>query len=445
MNPSTYQQALDYLYSFVDYSLKHADELARAEFNLDRMRRLLSLLGDPHRAYPAIHIAGTKGKGSTAAITASVLRAAGYRVGLYTSPHLEDFTERIQVDGQPIPPERLAALVDEIKPAVAQVPYLTTFELTTALGFLYFARQGVDAAVIEVGLGGRLDATNVLEAPLVSVITPLSLDHTAVLGDTLAQIAAEKGGIIKEGRPVVVAPQPPEALAVLTEIAARRQAPLLRVDEHFRWQRLTADLSGQTFRLSTPEGRAQTLRLPLLGPHQLENAATACAALEVAAAEGLPLPDKALAEGLAAVRWPGRFEVFRRQPLVILDGAHNEAAAIRLAQTLKETLPGRKAVLVFGVSEDKDAAAMLHRLSPHLAEVIFSRAAHPRALPAAALAARYGPALSVPYRAVEPVEAAVQQALAAVQQAPQQRYLLSAGSLFLTAAVRTVLKETDHA
>ena len=205
MNKS-YQNALDYLYSFVDYSLKHASELAKAEFNLDRMRALMHLLGDPQNDYPIIHVAGSKGKGSTAAFIASALRAADYRVGLYTSPHLQDFTERMQINGIPIPQDEFAELVEEIKPAVAQVPYITTFELTTALAFLYFSRQNVTAAVFEVGLGGRLDATNII-TPLVSVITSISLEHTAVLGNTLTQIAREKAGIVKEGHPFVASPQ----------------------------------------------------------------------------------------------------------------------------------------------------------------------------------------------------------------------------------------------
>ncbi len=442
---SRYQQALDYLYSFVDYSLKHADELARAEFNLDRMRRLMHLLGDPQDAYPTLHIAGTKGKGSTAALCAAALTAAGYCTGLYTSPHLEDFAERMQIDGQPIPHETLAALVDAIRPAVAQVPYLTTFELTTALAFLYFARAGADAAVIEVGLGGRLDATNII-TPQACAITPISFDHTAVLGNTLAQIAAEKGGIIKPGVPVTLAAQPAEARATLTAIAAERGAPWLYAPDAVEWQVTRQGLEGQTLQLGWQGGPLREIRLSLIGPHQAENAVTAWALLHVAAENGLPLDEDAMTRGFAAVHWPGRFEVFRRDPLVILDGAHNEAAAIRLAETLSAVLPGRKAVLIFGASEDKDAGAMLKRLAPHLATVIFSRATHPRARAADELLAAYGPLLAqqgIPAAAVEPVESAVEQALA--QAATEDRFVLSAGSLFITAAVRTILRETNHA
>src|ERR687898_925536 len=201
-----YNQALDYLYSYVDYSLKHISELAKAEFNLDRMFAIMEELGNPQETYPIIHVAGTKGKGSVAALCAAGLKAAGYRTGLYTSPHLWDYVERIQINGESISHEQLIELVEEVKPAVAKIPKLTTFEITTAIGLLAFAKNDVNAAVVEVGLGGRLDATNIV-MPKVSVITSLSYDHMAVLGNTLAEIASEKAGIIKEGIPVVSAPQ----------------------------------------------------------------------------------------------------------------------------------------------------------------------------------------------------------------------------------------------
>ena len=214
---AAYNLALDYLYSFVDYSLKHSSELAKADFDLERMRALMVELGNPQDQYPIIHVAGTKGKGSVSALCASALEAGGYRVGLYTSPHLLDYSERIQIDGEPISHAMLVDLVKQMEPAVSRIPKLTTFEITTALGFLYFAQQKANAAVIEVGLGGRLDATNIV-TPRVSVIASLSYDHMAVLGNTLTLIAGEKAGIIKPGIPVVSAPQKEEALDVLTRI-----------------------------------------------------------------------------------------------------------------------------------------------------------------------------------------------------------------------------------
>src|SRR5574339_86394 len=239
-----YNKALDYLYSFIEYSLKHSSELAKAEFNLDRMFALLEELGEPQARYPVIHVAGTKGKGSVSALCASALQAAGYKVGLYTSPHLLDYVERIQIDGQPISHEQMVELVEAIKPAVAKIPKLTTFEITTALGFLAFAKNNVTAAVIEVGLGGRLDATNVV-TPRVSVITSLSYDHMAVLGDTLAKIAGEKAGIIKEGVPVVSAPQGEEALGVLERVAREKGCPFVLVGRDVTFERLASSLHGQ--------------------------------------------------------------------------------------------------------------------------------------------------------------------------------------------------------
>ncbi len=431
---TAYNLALDYLYSFVDYSLKKASELARAHFDLARMFALLEALGNPHRAYPIIHVAGTKGKGSTCALAAAALTAAGYRTGLYTSPHLQDFVERIQVDGQPISHAGLVDLVEQVKPAVAKIPHLTTFEITTALAFLYFAQQKVDAAVIEVGLGGRLDATNVV-VPRVSVITSLSYDHMAVLGNTLTQIAGEKAGIIKPGVPVVSAPQQPEALTVLERVAAERGAPLLLLGREVTFQRGEHDLDGQTLSVAYPQSSSLnsaslTLRIPLLGGHQVINAAAAYAALR---ASGLPIADEAIRRGFASARWPCRFEIVRRAPPVVLDSAHNADSFENLARTLDEAFPNRPVTLIFGASEDKDVSAMLAALGSRLDWVIATRAVHPRAFEPEAIldvVRRMG----LQGEAVEPVEAALARAL---ERAGQGGLVLSAGSMFVTAEVKT--------
>lgn len=370
-----YNLTLDYLYSFVDYSLKHASELAKADFNLDRMRALMAELGDPQDLYPIIHVAGTKGKGSVSALCASALTAAGYKTGLYTSPHLQDYTERIRVNGQSISHADLSALVDEIKPAVANVPYLTTFEITTALGFLYFARQGCDAAVIEVGLGGRLDATNVV-MPRVSAITSLSLDHTLVLGDTLAQIAGEKAGIIKDGVAVVSSPQKDEALEVLVRIANERGCDLTLVGRDVGYKYLSQSMDGQTLQVWTTNLQGGlTLTIPLLGKHQALNAAVAYTALK---ASGLNVPDEAVQRGFRSVEWPSRFDIVRRQPPVVIDVAHNRESALRLRQTLEEIFPGIPVILLFCTLEDKDIAGMLAELSSRVEKVIATQADHPR-------------------------------------------------------------------
>ena len=314
---TAYQSALDYLYSFVDYSLTRAFLLTPDKFDLTRMFRLMERLGNPEKGYPILHIAGTKGKGSVSALCASGLKAAGYRVGLYTSPHLQDYAERIQINGQPIPHGVLAGLVEEIKPVVAEIPNLTTFELTTALAFLYFARQDVNAAVIEVGLGGRLDATNVVD-PMVAVITTLSYDHMNVLGDTLTKIAGEKAGIIKPGRPVVSSPQKDEALQVIQQAAAEKEAPLTLVGEDILFAPIAHSLDGQsmyvwpaaeqervnTFIETAESGGWEPFRItiPLLGYHQMENTATAYAALVVARQAGLAIDDEDIRRGFRASR-----------------------------------------------------------------------------------------------------------------------------------------------
>ncbi len=425
-----YNQALDYLYSFVDYSLKHISELAKAEFNLDRMFALMDELGNPQEKYPIIHVAGTKGKGSVVALCASALKAAGYKTGLYTSPHLWDYVERIQIDGEPILHEQLIELVEEIKPAVAKVPKLTTFEITTALGWLAFAKNDVNAAVIEVGLGGRLDATNIV-TPKVSVITSLSYDHMAVLGNTLAEIAGEKAGIIKQGVPIVSAPQLDEALDVLERVAKEKDCQFVLVGRDVMFERLTSSLDGQSFRLSPlssfhfqnlSQAQSVNLTMPLLGSHQIENAAIAYAALK---ASGLIISDEAIQQGFARVKWHARFEVLNREPPVIVDSAHNRDSARRLRETLDEYFPDIPVILIFCALEDKDISGMLEELKPRLERVVATRADHPRA-PSAEWMAEQVEKAGIPVEGVTPVSKALERAL---ELAGERKVVLSAGSV----------------
>lgn len=439
---SSYNKALDYLYSFVDYSLKYSSELAKAEFNLDRMFALMEELGDPQNRYPIIHVAGTKGKGSVCALCASALKAAGYKVGLYTSPHLLDFCERIQVNGEPISRELLVELVEEIKPAVAKIPKLTTFEITTALGFLAFAKQGCNAAVIEVGLGGRLDATNIV-MPKVSVITSLSYDHMAVLGDTLAKIAGEKAGIIKRGVPVVSSSQKEEALEVLERVAKLEDASFTLVGKDIKFESLSSSLDGQSLRLSSfhpspssgrrfplsDEPNSLEFKIPLLGSHQLENAATAYAALKVS---GLEISDEAIRKGFAQVKWRARFEVARRDPPVIFDSAHNEDSFVKLRETLDTYFPDKKAYLIFGASEDKNIPGMFAAMKPKIQRLIVTRADHPRALEEGRIVELARQA-EIESEAVSPVQSALARALEL--SAKDGSIVLSAGSMFVTAEV----------
>jgi len=425
-----YNKALDYLYSFVDYSLKHSSELAKAEFNLDRMFALMEELGNPQSNYPIIHVAGTKGKGSVSALCASALKAGGYKVGLYTSPHLLDYCERIQVNGEPILHAFMIELVEEIKPAVAKIPKLTTFEITTAVGFLAFAKQGCNAAVIEVGLGGRLDATNVV-MPKVSVITSLSYDHMAVLGDTLAKIAGEKAGIIKQGVPVVSSTQKDEALEVLQRVAEERESWFTLIGKDVTFEKLESSLDGQSLKL-TNDIRHLTfdLRLPLLGNHQLENAATAYAALRVS---GIKISNESIQKGFSQVQWRARFEIARRDdPPVIFDSAHNQDSFAKLYETLEEYFPGKMVYLIFGASEDKNIPGMFAEMKPKIKKLIVTQADHPRALlpeQIIGLADQAG----VESEAVSPVESALVRALEL--SAKDGSIVLSAGSMFVTAEV----------
>jgi len=434
-----YQQALNYLYSFVDYSLTRALRYSPEKFNLNRMMKLAEICGNPQVAYPVIHIAGTKGKGSTAAMIASCLKAAGFRVGLYTSPHLSEFTERIQVDSEQISKAEMADLVEWLKPYVEQVPELTTFELTTLLGFKYFKEKKVDFGVIEVGLGGRLDATNIVD-PLVSVITALSMDHMSVLGNTLEKIAFEKGGIIKHGKPVVLSPQKPEAEEVIQSICAERNSSLIQVNKQIHFCPVKHDLNNQIIKIWSEievsnkyeSDHPIELTIPLLGYHQMENATTAFAALLEVEKAGYNIQESDLKTGYATVNWPARFEILRNNPPVIVDSAHNRDSALKLQRTLKDFLPGTPFILVFGASEDKDVEGMFAELLPEMVQVIATQSVHPRAMDAdeiVKIAEKFG----IPAKAIKNVTDAVNTAL---DTAGNTCGILATGSLFIAAAVR---------
>lgn len=436
-----YQRTLDYLYSFVDYSLTKAHRLAQANFDLSRMVELMHCLGDPHLAYPSIHVAGTKGKGSVTAMCSSILRAGGYRTGMYTSPHLEDYTERIQVNGHPIPRSDLVELVERIKPHVELIPQLTTFEITTALAFLYFKEMGVDAAVIEVGLGGRLDATNII-APVVSVITSISYDHTQVLGNTLTAIATEKCGIIKPSLPVVSAPQDPEAMAVIENIAGERNAPLSVVGHDILARPIQRTMNHQVVEFRLPAENdmpvnEEALRrfevvLPLLGDHQVENAAVAYLAIDRFRQNALPISDDQIRDGFSKTYWPGRFEILNQNPSLVFDCAHNLESCHQLSLTLQTMFPDHKILLIFGASEDKDIDGMFKELLPFVERAILTKSFHPRAISPYLLEQKVKRA-NIPTQVIENVADAVQQALAMVS---EQQVILVTGSIFVVAEAR---------
>ena len=392
MTDSRYQQALDYIYSFIDYETQRRPRDA-ANYDLRRVDELLARLGNPHRKVRSVHIAGSKGKGSVAAMVASALVAAGYKTGLYTSPHLLVLNERIRVNDELISDDEVIESVERIKPEVEAVNaraaygHLTTFEVITAVGFAYFANKGCDISVVEVGLGGRLDATNVI-TPAVSVITSVSLEHTDVLGDTLTKIATEKAGIIKPGVPVVSAPQAEEVNSVIQRTCAENRSRLVRVGSNVTWQGLDYDSSQQSLRV---KGRLSSydLVIPLLGEYQMENAATAVAALEVLTEKGHRVPASAIEKGLAAVNWPGRLQVLMQRPFVVVDGAHNPYSATRLREALSKHFVFKRATLIIGTSSDKDIAGIVSELVPIFNRVIVTRSIHPRALDPARLVAEF--------------------------------------------------------
>jgi dihydrofolate synthase/folylpolyglutamate synthase len=393
MNNVAYEQTLDYLYSLINFEMKRHDRYMESKLDASRPQRLMASLGSPHQKFHSIHIAGTKGKGSVAAICASSLRAAGLKVGLYTSPHVIDFRERIRIltredEAGLIPEEDLIALVEALKPIIETTPGITWFEVVTAIAFTYFAQQQVDVAVVEVGLGGRLDATNVL-SPLVSVITSLSYDHTEFLGDTLDQIAAEKGGIIKPGVPVVTAPQPDEALERLLSIAVEQDSPISIVGRNWMYsgRKLNGTAGKQALIIRhspwpsfIPEGSA--FRLALAGAHQLENAVVALAALSLVHSHFPTLTLQAIAQGMDSVKWIGRLQTLIHgldTPTVLVDCAHNADSARKLREALTDEYEYKRLWLILGTTIGKDVIGIMQELLPMTAATVATHSSHPRA------------------------------------------------------------------
>jgi dihydrofolate synthase/folylpolyglutamate synthase len=415
----SYDDAIGYLYGLQAHGMK---------FGLDNIRALLRALGCPERAFRSVHIAGTNGKGTTAAALAGILASAGRKTGLFTSPHLVSFTERIRVGGREISPGEVVALAREVRDEAARAGLAPTFfEVVTAMGFLHFARAGVEWAVVETGLGGRLDATNTL-LPEVSVITRIGMDHAEFLGGTIPEVAREKAGIIKEGVPVVSYAQEPAALAALAEKAGR----LDLLGRDFFADVTAHGREGVTFTYRSERGALESLSLPLGGAHQAGNAALAVRAFELL---GIGPAEPPVRTGLAALHWPGRLELAHRDPDVIIDGAHNPEAVAALARTLAEDClrPGERVTLVFGAMADKDSRGMLLPLIPLAAEIVcaapaFGRAARPEALAALARSLGHGNVTTAPTPAA---------ALALAVRSG--RTVVVTGSFYMVGAVREAL------
>ena len=377
-----YGDALRRVMSLPDFE-RSTRSPGHSSFHLERMGLLMETLGNPHLEVPTVHIAGTKGKGSTAAMVTSVLTAQGYRTGLYTSPHLHSVVERIRVGLEPIARETFAELVEQIWPVVESAGQhgefgpISFFEIMTAMAFLHFRQTGADFQVIEVGLGGRLDATNVV-APEVSVITSISLDHTATLGDTVALIAAEKAGIIKPRVPVVLAPQQEEAREVLQQIAGERLAQIIQVGEDVIWTYRAHDIDGQSFDVDGTLGR-YSVWTPLIGDHQISNAATAIAAIETLVARGFDVSVESIVGGLRRVRWPARLQVLARDgTLVVADGAHNPDSMGRLAEAVRKYFDFGRIILVIGATTGHSAQGMLAEVAQLAPLVVAVQSRHPK-------------------------------------------------------------------
>jgi dihydrofolate synthase/folylpolyglutamate synthase len=425
-------QALDFIYSFVDYE-RQRDPGVKPNWDLRRVDALLARIGNPHLKSKTVHIAGSKGKGSVAAMTASVLTKAGYNTGLFTSPHLHIFNERIRVNNKLISDDEIVELVAAIKPEVeavnraAEFGRLSTFEVMTAMGFLYFAQQKVDFQVIEVGLGGRVDSTNVVR-PEVCVITPISYEHTNVLGNTLTAIAMEKAGIIKQGSIVVSSPQVAEADAVITSVCDKQRAKLIKIGRDITYRSLKFDDTRQSVIVEGRLGKYE-FTIPLLAEYQLGNAATAIAALEVLIEKGNNISTESIVQGMKDVEWEGRLQVLNRRPLVVADGAHNQDSAHKLRLALEQYFKYEKALLIIGMSSDKDLAGIAAELAPAFQKVIVTRADHPRAMATAPIVAEFKKH-GLEARQTDDISDALRLALSLVG---EKDLICATGSLFIAA------------
>jgi len=428
-----YSQAEKYLDSFVNYEQIPGISYAQPGYSLRHVEELLNRMGDPQLAARTIHIAGTKGKGSVAAMIAQVLSGSGYKTGLYTSPHLHTLRERISVDGNLISEAEFAAAMAEVKPFIESMKQdtsfrqLTYFEALTALAFAYFQKKQVDFQVLEVGLGGRLDATNVAR-PVVCIITPISLDHTQILGNSLEEIAREKAGIIKSGCWVVLSPQPQAAASVISDICREKEAKVVQVGKDITWHKTGGDLHHQSLAI---EGRTSKYQvsIPLLGDFQLENAADAVAALEILGSAGFAISAADINQGLARVKWPGRFHILQQNPTVLVDGAHNVASMKVLVGNIKSYFSYKRIFLVFGTSCDKDIPGIINELVALSPQVIVTQTLHSRAAPLSTLATEFSK------RGIEPeIRETISEAISrALSLADRTDIICVTGSLFVVA------------
>ncbi len=426
-----YREAVDFIFGHTNYEMVPRLPHTQETYDLRRLFEVLERIGNPHLKARSLHITGTNGKGSTAAMLAAVLTRAGYKTGLYTSPHLVTMRERFRVDGEMISEGEVAELASLLEPEIAAVDAaarygrLTVFEILTLLSFVWFVRRGCQWQVMEVGMGGRFDATNVIQ-PEVCFLTAIGLDHTEVLGDTLAKIATEKCGIIKPGCVVVSHPQAEEAGRVIEQTCREKGVTLLRVGKDITRQPVSHDLEHQVIEI---RGRLENYRvsLPLLGDYQLDNAAAAVAGLEVVLERGWKISTADILEGLAGVKFPGRLQVLQRDPVVVVDGGHNPAAAHNLRQALENYFKPNKRILVIGTSNDKDLGGIARELGHYFSQVIATRADNPRSTPPEQVAAEFF-RFGIPTRTTGSVSEAIELARAS---AAKDDLVCITGSLFV--------------
>ena len=430
---SSYQDTIDYLYGLQKHGIKLA---------LANSHTLMKVMGRPHKKFRSVHVAGTNGKGSTSAFLSGMLRAAGYRVGLYTSPHLVSFTERIRIDNVQISEQKVVELAQRVRDGCSGIPSAdgvgaivpTFFEVTTAMAFTWFAEESVDIAVIEVGMGGRMDSTNVI-TPLVSVITNIDLEHTEFLGDTLELIAREKAGIIKPGVPVVTGAVQPEVIEVIEREAAAKCTPVYRLTKDFLSKNVRHDRA-QVFDYQGIRASYDTVHITMHGRYQVDNAALAIAAAECMRGRGITVSEPALRRGLEGVRWEGRLERVGQRPDIFLDGAHNPASAKMLAGAVQEMKPAyRRLVLVIGILHDKDYRGILTELVPLAERVIVTRPQYTRAMDIQALLSE----VQRLHGAVVTAETVDDAIARARETAGADDLILVTGSLYVVGEARAVL------
>jgi dihydrofolate synthase/folylpolyglutamate synthase len=401
-----YQRSLNYIYSFIDLSITRNLRYSPDKFDLSRMYRVMSLLGDPQFNYDVVHVAGTKGKGSICAMTASIMREAGYKVGFYSSPHMIDFRERIKVNNIEISRQSINNYVIKLRPIFNSVEKISTFEIITAIAFKYFADQQLDIAVIEVGMGGRLDATNVVQ-PIVSIISPVSHDHMKILGNTIAKIAKEKAGIIKKSIPVILSPQKISAIEEIKIIAKRKGSLIIDTSEKYTFEQIDYSLEKQSFIIKEL---------------------------------GYEINESALKNGFTKVEWPGRFEVVCQKPLIIVDGAHNRDSFRKIRNTIKKYLTGKKVTLIFGASEDKEVKLMLKIIKPYIEHFVFTKSGHPRALKVEKIE-KIALNIDLNNYSISEIDSIIPLIL---RKSNQEKAYIASGSIFIAGAIKQLFSERDN-